>query len=345
MKILVVGGAPDGEEVDSELQRACNEIGRDLADSGHDLVICSPFPDSADSHVAEAYLNEAGRSVKMHLPGEPDILKQAQTLKRLGAKIVLGPARSQAALADTAALAHVWAYAQTRALGECDAVVAIGGRVGGAGRVALDGATAMRRERAVLPFAAFGGAAEDFFDAHYDLLRTRLGARFPDLQTRTGPSECASLLDEMTTQTLPGNPRFFLSYAHRTNNIYRGDTVANILQDQIVWRDLKDLRVGQHVDGEIRRNIDRADVFVALWSYEYAASPDCIDELEMALDRRENGMLPRIWILRIDEARISNSRLRGLLGPSGSEPAVMEKRSEIEAFLRRGIRELSKRVD
>ena len=346
MKTLIVGGKSGGGRVDPALRRAYDEIGRDLAKSGHDLIICSPYAASADSNVAQAYLRESGRSVTMFIPNESQILRKAQKLVSLGAEIVVLPARPRSVETSKSALSHYWAYAHTDALDACEAVVAIGGRIEGAGRAVLQRATYTTHERPVVPFAAFGGAAKDFFEEHFVLLQARLGPRVDDLRKESAPSKCGSLLAAITRQTLPGNPVFFLSYSHAQGRINDGDTVANILQDQIVWRDLRDLGVDHNVDEEIRQAISRAHVFVAVWSYDYAASPNCIEELEMALDRRdkrENSGLPQIWILRMDEAKISNRRLRKLLGSSGSNPNTMEKRSDIVAFLRRGIEGLAER--
>jgi hypothetical protein len=57
MRVFVLGGVscPDNdprfEEEKQQLSNACRRIGAELANRGHDILVCSPFEDSADVEV------------------------------------------------------------------------------------------------------------------------------------------------------------------------------------------------------------------------------------------------------------------------------------------------------
>ena len=79
-----------------------------------------------------------------------------------------------------------------------------------------------------------------------------------------------------------------------------------------VFRDESDFGAGHSVPSEIREAIHRSDVFVTVWSKEYACSPWCFDEFELALDRHAPGAL-KLWILCVDDTRIIPKRARDLI--------------------------------
>jgi TIR domain len=107
-------------------------------------------------------------------------------------------------------------------------------------------------------------------------------------------------------------PCFFISYARARPE--EADFVEAILRrrDCLVVRDEKDFGAGRPLPGEIVEHIHQASVFVALWCKEYACSPWCFDELDLALERRETGALT-LWLLQIDDTRIVPPAARGLI--------------------------------
>lgn len=68
--IYVLGGVteetkyPDFEE--AELSKICDQLGRTIAEAGAELVVCSPFPDSADIRTIMGYV-ESGAGTAIHL--------------------------------------------------------------------------------------------------------------------------------------------------------------------------------------------------------------------------------------------------------------------------------------
>ncbi len=51
------------------------------------------------------------------------------------------------------------------------------------------------------------------------------------------------------------------------------------------------------------------DTVVVLWSRNYALSPNCIDELEQALDQEEVGV-SRVWAFNLDGSDVTPPRAR-----------------------------------
>jgi TIR domain len=64
--------------------------------------------------------------------------------------------------------------------------------------------------------------------------------------------------------------------------------------------------------GEIEEHLARCDVFIVLWSRDYACSPWCYDELATALRRAEAGEM-QLWLLRVDDIRIVPPKARELI--------------------------------
>lgn len=72
---------------------------------------------------------------------------------------------------------------------------------------------------------------------------------------------------------------------------------------------------GHAIPGEIRNAIYGCDVFIAIWCKEYACSPWCYDELDIALDRHEGGGMA-LWVFCVDETRVVPPRARDLVAYS-----------------------------
>ena len=121
------------------------------------------------------------------------------------------------------------------------------------------------------------------------------------------------LADAKTTSTVHGSsPSFFISYARERQA--DADHVEILLRRRKlrVFRDESDFGAGHIIPNAIREAIFGANVFIALWSAEYACSPWCFDELELALDRHAEATLD-LWLLRIDKTRVVPLRARNLI--------------------------------
>jgi len=173
------------------------------------------------------------------------------------------------------------------------------------------------KRKAVLPLPFMGGAAKQAFDRCRYELEDRLGSRFSELQDESvakNAGEFAVILaDAKTTSTVHGSsPSFFISYARERQA--DADHVEILLRRRKlrVFRDESDFGAGHIIPNAIREAIFGADVFIAIWSAEYACSPWCFDELELALDRHAEGVLD-LWLLRIDKTRLVPLRARDLI--------------------------------
>lgn len=77
-------------------------------------------------------------------------------------------------------------------------------------------------------------------------------------------------------------------------------------------RDETDISAGEDIPNAIKENIKKADVFIAIWCREYACSPWCFDELNIALEslNKDDNSL---WIFRTDKTRMLPPNARKLL--------------------------------
>lgn len=85
--VFVVGGTTgETADVDAELprlHRASMKLGTALAQGGAQLVICSPFPDSADYYAAMGYADaKAGGVIHFHSPSHPRVEEKRQLFRQ-----------------------------------------------------------------------------------------------------------------------------------------------------------------------------------------------------------------------------------------------------------------------
>jgi hypothetical protein len=91
-----------------------------------------------------------------------------------------------------------------------------------------------------------------------------------------------------------------------------------------VFRDEESFGAGQSIPGEIKEHIHRANVFIGIWCKEYACSPWCFDELELAIARNKaNGLA--LWILRVDDTRILPPAARDLTSYHAHNREALER--------------------
>ena len=91
-----------------------------------------------------------------------------------------------------------------------------------------------------------------------------------------------------------------------------------------LFRDESDFKAGSNIPIKIQEEIFKADTFIAVWCKDYACSPWCMDEIEMALDRIDSINL---WIICVDKTRIVPKRARDLLN------YPVHNREELEGIL------------
>ena len=106
--------------------------------------------------------------------------------------------------------------------------------------------------------------------------------------------------------------RVFISYARKRPA--EADYVETILRRRNipVYRDESDFGAGKNIPIQIEENLYRSNIFIAVYCAEYACSPWCFDELELALELKEKGKI-QIWILCVDDTRVVSKKAREII--------------------------------
>lgn len=321
MKIFVIGGVttkrenPKFEPEIELLRETMKTLGIELVAHGHEIVVCSPFPDSADYHILKGIAESdfaADALISIHYP---EISAVDSALKDLLSNAKLPhvkrfPCPDVGRSPSPEAFQYAWLFAQLNAMDSSAGIITVGGKPSGSLNLLFHLADA--RNKNVLPLTFLGGAAQDHFDAKYWDLQDVILDGIAKLGDPASIAEIPSILETLLSGRPTAEERsFFVSYARARPN--EADYVETLLRrrDHTVYRDEEDFEPSADTQAEIIKNIKRANVFVALWCKEYACSPWCFDELEIALDRKEKG-LADLWIFCVDETRIVPKAARTL---------------------------------
>jgi hypothetical protein len=327
MRVFVIGGATlpgerlaDGAE-SASVRAVCRDLGRGIARAGHVAVVCSPFEDSADRHVLSGIADSAPHApVEAHFPDTPDIRQRMrEVVEQLGlSRVSYRPHQPPQGETDEA-MRYAWLACQIAALDRAQVTVALGGRPDGAANLLL--LVAEARQKPVLPIPALEGAAKHAFYRRQYELQDRLGTDVEALQDPSRSGEFIPLAERLADAALAragqrtsGNsqPVIFISYPRaRPADADYAETVLR-RRNLTVFRDEHDLGASYGITDRIREAIHTADIFIALWSREYACSPWCADELELALERHSQHAM-QLWILCVDDTRIVPRAARGLV--------------------------------
>jgi hypothetical protein len=311
MKVFVIGGVtnkrgtPEFDIQISILKSSSHILGKELAVRGHELVLCSPFSDSADYYAAIGSTDGQKSTLEFHYP---ELELVAKELKQLmvdlpSAQVKRMPCASVGAEAHTAtALEYSWLFAQLNALDASAGVIAIGGKSTGSAELLFK--LAASRNKSILPLTFLGGAASAYFDLKYwdlyDVLGDRLKTVSEVSQVHNAPALLEKLLLGVASHQVN---RFFISYARARPQ--EADYVETLLRrrNRIVYRDEADFEPAAEIPAEILKNIKGSNVFIAIWCKEYACSPWCFDELEIAIERHK-ARQTELWIFCVDETRM-----------------------------------------
>ncbi len=301
-------------------QRACHHLGRVLAEAGHEILLCSPFEDSADFYLlrgAASLCEPLEHRIGFYFVDSHAVRTQLETVvSTLGlnrvSRIPHPPAQSE----TKESLRYAWLLCQLNAMESSHVTIALGGDADGAANMLL--LLADGKQKTVLPLPFLGGAAKLAFDRRRYELNDRLGQRCEDLHDEACISRVPGILAALARQAKPCSdttlrpPSFFISYSRERQG--EADHVETLLRRRNlrVFRDESDFGAGHSVPALIREAIFESTVFIALWSSAYACSPWCFDEMELALDRHAENNL-QLWIFRLDGTRIVPKRARDLL--------------------------------
>jgi hypothetical protein len=318
MKVFVIGGVSvkkgdhdyDGQ-VDT-LERSMRALGQAIVRAGHDLIVCSPFPGSADVEAVHgavaAQAEKKGAWVEFHHPDDEAVRERLRaftediSLKNLRAFSNPTP-RDEKGKPEWG---HAWLLCQLSALDQSHSVVALGGQVDGSASLLLP--LAEGRRKPLLPLTFLGGAAALSYQRRPYELRDRLGKNVRYLGDVKYTNRVVGLLQKLADDSFARSKRttpirVFVSYPRSRPQEADFVEMTLLRREFIVFRDESEFGPGQPLPGEIIEHIHEADVFVAIWCQEYACSPWCFDQLEFALKRSSSGGLI-LWLLCVDGTRV-----------------------------------------
>ncbi|WP_128428471.1 TIR domain-containing protein [Streptomyces cyaneus] len=312
--VHVIGGVtgettyPDYEK--SQVAHVCTQLGEAVAKAGAELIVCSPFPDSADLHTIIGYVQSGvGRVVHLHSPRHPRVAQnQKELLEMLGTGHSVeiknwyypGPE-------DDDSWEQAWLLCQIQALEEADVLISVGGRVAKTANTLLHLAEA--RGKPIVPFEFLGGASRRAFERR-NWAGVHPGLDHSRLKDKEAVVDVMEIAEYLVTARLrnPHNYRWpptraFISRASPDSEF------AQALEVQLSGVGItpligeRELRPDRMVKPTIEDALLSADLFIALWSRSYALSRFCYDELELALRRHQVGEL-QLWIINLDGSDI-----------------------------------------
>jgi nucleoside phosphorylase len=294
---------------DSELGHVCTKLGDTIARSGAELVVCSPFPDSADHHCVRGYVQSGlGGRIQFHSPRHESVVSKRRELESmLGTHNTRFVDYFYPSPEDEKSWAQAWLLCQLQALEYADVVIAVGGRVSHTAMTLLHLAEARRLP--IVPFAFLGGAAKRFYERR-DWQRLHPGLHSEALREKQRIGQAMIIADRLVADRISGfyrdhdaPKRFFLSraipdraYADELATYLKGLGLTPLVGDTTI----RDERM---VQSTIEEAILQSDVCVVFWSQAYAVSRWCSDELDLALERARVSEL-QIWIFNLDGSDI-----------------------------------------
>jgi TIR domain len=334
--VFVIGGVT-GETKDAEAERprlhnASLKLGRILADAGAQLIVCSPFPDSADYYTVMGYAeSKASGVIQFHSPDHPKVAEKRallrETLGRPGLTIqdwnYPGPETD-----DADSWFQAWLLAQLQALDKSAAVVALGGKVSKTANTLLH--LAESKGLPIVPFAFLGGAAHRAFarrdweslspDFDPSILKSDLGI------DQTIEIANRLLIDRVNRAVgVDQKPRrVFVSFARQDL------AMASVLVSSLRSRGIEvlvgdnEIRIDQMIPASIEQAVLKSDVCAVLWSRNYAVSPWCFDELGLAMNQESNGRM-KVWLFNLDDSPIVPAQARKLAAISVRSREAIER--------------------
>ena len=342
MICFVIGSFGESEVGRSEFEGMCRTIGRDIFSAGHSLAICSLFGDSADYWILDGYINHEGdvwresQRVFLHYINSDEMVKQIEVIEKQFQNKKAFVRIPHSPLSENTDIQLSWLYCQLEALEQSHCVIAVGGNKNGSSSLLL--ACADQKRKLVIPFAEFRGAAEEYLIKHQHELKECLNISSLE-QFWNSKLLCKSMHGYLSNYILSKGSRektinnirdirIFLSYSRERPE--EADFVENIFYRKkiSIFRDDTSFGAGVELSTNIKEQLYSADVCIILWCAEYACSPWCNDEMELALDRMANNRI-ELWIICLDDTRIVPKRARNLL------TYRVHLREEIEGYISR----------
>lgn len=313
MKIMIIGGKTEKNERWEIIKELCIKLGKLLRQKNHTLELCSPFEDSADYWVLNGYCMDVCSStiVNYYYVKLDSVENKLQLLETENLKINRIPNVVNIS-EESKDMQYAWLLCQLEALESCQCILAIGGKNTGSANMLLRFAEGKRK--LVIPFTIGGGAALQAYERREFQLKDKLGDA---VYLLNGMEHLECIIEKIDEKIIKrkneiDERKVFISYARKRP--CEADYVEALLRRRNIslFRDESEFGAGKEVPIEIEENIYKSNTFIAVYCAEYACSPWCYDELELALDLREKGQM-EIWILCVDDTRIVSKRARELV--------------------------------
>lgn len=299
MKVFIIGGLVSTKDLEApskiaSFQKSCQEIGGALSAAGHEIILCSPFDDSADVHVLRgitAANKEKTARVSFHFIDNEEVANElSKVIGRFNLSNVSRVPHPPPMESTQKSLRYAWLLCQLNAMESSHVTIALGGELDGAANMLL--LLADGKRRTVLPLPFLGGAAKLAFDRRRYELTDRLGNEINTLYSGCCTSRIAELLALLKKKGVEhasltkASPNFFIIYARGRQA--EADFVETLLRRRNlkVFRDETEFGAGHAIPNLIKEAIFEATIFIALWSSEYACSPWCFDEMEIAVRKQ-----------------------------------------------------------
>lgn len=333
--VLVLGGiTSETDDVDAEgprLFKAAMKLGSVIAGAGAQLIICSPFPDSADYFAAMGFASAKVDSlIQIHKPMHCKVDEKVDLFEKTHGhgKLTVqrwnypGPDSD-----DEGSWTQAWLFAQLQALERADAVIALGGRVSNTAQTILHLAEA--KGIPVVPYSFLGGAAQRAF------MRRDWKVNHPEINRNClndddGVAQAINIANQLvldrarTLLDTCGKPKTaFVSFAHQ--DAPAAKLLVSALKSMKLEVMIGDdqVRPDQLITVSIEQAMLRSDVCAVLWSRNYAQSPWCYDELDLAITRQQNNQ-SGLWLFNLDDSAIVPARARKLPFLSVGNPRNIE---------------------
>ena len=318
MRIFILGSNNGlNEDECINFAKFCRNLGKELARHRIEIILCSPYRDSADRNILSGLNNEDNLylRIELHYPKYTKIESEWQNViaeEMLSLDMfthMMHPYEPEL----EEGIRFSWLYSQIQALNNSDIVIVIGGKIDGTANLLLRIAEGQKKD--IIPIRLFGGLALQVFYRNYYKLIDIWGNELHLLEEQDAQS---LLVDNILfhksskLKPLPKNPVFFLSYPRARPQ--EADFIEMQLRRRglTVIRDDNDINESIDISNAIQESINKADVFIALWCKEYACSPWCFDELTTAVRKKQKDEYS-IWLLCLDETRIVHPEARQLL--------------------------------
>jgi hypothetical protein len=160
MRVLVVGSMRENVDNDldpvkneEEFKSVCQVLGKKLAESSDEVIVCSESPNTADPYIIKGVVEGGGTTVKVFYPN-------SQTDDGNPKPYASGKDEYAGVKFDHVPIEGGWRFTHLAALREADVIFAIGGSTRGTYNVIY---SAEVLEKPVLLTPVFGGAAKEAF--------------------------------------------------------------------------------------------------------------------------------------------------------------------------------------